>query len=285
MKNRHDHLTNLINMIEKAEGIWELPWRRGETRPVNLATGRPYRGINTINLIVSQWFFEYETPYWLTYKQAQSQGGQVRKGERGTKILFYRQLDETEKPDQTQRFVTRYSTVFNFDQIDNVSLPELPQKDNSYSALTKARAFCESIPVPVIHDGSSAFYSPGRDEIHMPSEDSFFDTKDATGSEHYVSTLLHEMVHATGHKSRLDRFPSEFSRENRAREELVADIGSALLGIDLGVSASIRNDHAEYLAHWKSFIKDDPKCLQKAATQAERAIDWLFACQTKAEAA
>lgn len=275
MTKRHDYIAELLDMVDKAEGHCDLPWRQRTTRPTNLSSLNPYRGINRINLMISQIVSEYRSGYWLTFKQALTLDGCVRKGEKGRKILFYRPIPEEKQKPEGPKFVIRYASVFNLDQIDGIGMPDLEAKPQTIDPYERARAFCANVPVPVIHGDKGAFYSPSRDEIHMPAETDFHDTDSATASQHYLSVLLHEMAHSTGHKSRLDRFPAERTRESVAYEELIAEAAASLLSMELGIETTICEDHAKYLASWKSAIKDDPFVLIRAMSAAEKAIDVL----------
>lgn len=279
MTNRHDYIAELLEMVDKAEGHCDLPWRQRTTRPTNLSSLNPYRGINRINLMIAQIVLEYSSGYWLTFKQALSLDGCVRKGQKGRKILYYSPIPEEKQKPDGPTFVIRYASVFNLDQIDGIELPDLEAKPQTIDPHETARAFCTNIPVPVIHGDNGAFYSPSRDEIHMPAETDFHDTDSATASQHYLSVLLHEMAHSTGHKTRLDRFSGERTKQSVAYEELIAEAAASLLCLELGIEATISEDHAKYLASWKSAIKDDPFVLVRAMSAAEKAIDVLNAYQ------
>jgi len=282
MSKRHQHIEQLVKMIDQAEGIFDLPWRRSESRPINLSSMRPYRGINTLSLMVSQMVHDYKSPYWLTFKQALNMDGCVRKGEKGTKIIFYKPIPVEQRKDPDRKFIVRFTTAFNLDQIDGIDVKvEADQRLSTIQSFADARAFCANIPVPVEHGGDRACYIPSQDKILMPEEASFFDTPNATASQNYLATLLHEHIHGTGHSSRLDRFKGEYNIEARAKEELIAEAGAALLSIDLGITISVCDDHAQYLAHWKKHIKDDPNFLIQAISQAEKAIDVLTDYQTE----
>lgn len=283
MNNRHKHLDALIAKVKAAETTHDLPWHRGVHRPTNMSTGRAYRGVNTLNLLLAGFVREYETPYWMTFNQARKMDGMVRKGEKGTGIVFFKPIIDPETGES--RPVIRFSTVFNIEQIAGIEAPAMPERPSTHMALDTARAFAANIPVPVEHTGDMACYIPSKDKILMPPETSFFDTETACASQHYLSVLLHEQVHSTGHKSRLDRLASIGAKKDYAFEELIAEIGAALLGIDLGVAMTVRDDHASYLKSWQSAIGDDPAILMKAAAAAEKAIDLLTSYQSAEEIA
>lgn len=281
MTNRHQYIEDLLDMVEKAEGHAELPWRQHTQRPTNLSSSKPYRGVNRVNLMVGQLLKSYSTGYWMTFKQALDLGGCVRKGEKGRKILFYSPIPEEKQKPNGPTFVVRYASVFNLDQIDGIELQHEQNSETTLDAFETARTYCENIPVPVIHGPQGAFYSPSKDEIYMPPETDFFDTGTATASQHYLSVRLHELAHSTGHKSRLDRFSGERTIESVAFEELIAEAAASLLSLELGIETVICEDHAKYLASWKSAIKDDPSVLVRALSAAEKAIDVLNAYQPR----
>lgn len=231
--------------------------------------------------MIAQILLEYSSGYWLTFKQALSLDGCVRKGQKGRKILYYSPIPEEKQKPDGPTFIIRYASVFNLDQIDGIELPSPDPKPQTFDPYEQARAFCANVTVPLIHGIDGAFYSPSRDEIHMPVETDFHDTESATASQHYLSVLLHEMAHSTGHKTRLDRFSGERTREGVAYEELIAEAASSLLSMELGIETTICEDHAKYLASWKSAIKDDPSVLVRAMSAAEKAIDVLNTYQER----
>lgn len=279
MSKRHQHIEDLLSLIDKAEGTFDLPWRKGNTRPVNLSSGRPYRGINTLTLMVSQMVHSFENSVWLTFKQALALGGCIRKGEKGSKIIFYKTIPEEQRKPDSNGFVIRFSTAFNISQIDGIDLPAIEDKPGTIEAYAQARGFCDNIPIPVEYGGDMACYIPSHDKVLMPEESTFFDTDSGTASQHFLSTLLHEFAHGTGHKSRLDRFNKPRDLPTIAYEELIAEIAASLLSIDLGIETTICDDHAKYLASWKKIIKDEPNVLLRAASAAEKAIDVLQSYQ------
>ena len=190
---------------------WEKPWKSpryaGGPFPRNFYTGKPYRGINILLL----WSSEYSSPFWLTFKQAQTLKGSVRKGEHGTPIVFYKQLPEHAKkdekaPGEDERvpFVLCHYTVFNVEQCDGLTLPEISQP--AIAPEVDEDELCESIVTgwenrPALYLTSPteyrAYYRPSTDSVHMPARSRFVD------APHYYSTLFHELVHSTGHESRL----------------------------------------------------------------------------------
>jgi antirestriction protein ArdC len=267
---------------------WAKPWQgnaRGTAFPSNYRTGAPYRGINVLLL----WSSPYASNHWLTFKQAQELGGTVRKGETGTQIVFWKKLAKatsTAQPatpnieDETEdraRFLCRAYTVFNVEQCDGISLPapilDRPQVDTD--------ELCESIVQswegrPTLqleneHEGR-AFYRPATDAVHMPMRNRFVDTA------HYYSTLFHELIHSTGHESRLARtFGAQFGDDQYSREELIAETGAAFLATIAGIAneATEKNTTA-YIQNWIKALEGDSRLMITAAAAAQRAVDVII---------
>ena len=287
----HDEITSrIIAAVEKGAGEFKLPWHRPAVslqRPTNIQSKKSYRGINVVTLWVEAQLRGYEVPVWGTYRQFQEAGCQVRKGEKASMIVFYReiefekdasQLKEGDDPTGTA-WLARGYWVFNVAQVDGYAMPELPprvpvERDEA------VERFIGAMKVPIRWGGHSAFYRPSDDIIQMPDAGLFTGTETSSAREAMLATLLHEGIHATGHKSRLDRdFTQRFSTEARAREELVAELGSAFLCADLGVTPHLRDDHAHYIAHWLEIMKGDAKAIFTAAAAANRAAEYLHSLQ------
>lgn len=221
---------------------WKKPWQTprfaGDPLPRNFRTGKPYRRVNVFFL----WATPFQSPFWLTFRQAQELRGSVRKGEKGTQIVFYKQLrsgkkeEEAEEPNNPS-FVLCYYTVFNVEQCDGLTLPRV---EISPANEIHQDEQCEEIVErwenrPVLHltsdTESRAYYQPSTDSIHMPARSRLVDTP------HYYSTLFHELVHSTGHESRLDRiFGNRFGDELYTKEELLAEMGAAFLCAVAGIA-------------------------------------------------
>ncbi len=299
MKDRldvHQEITNkIVAAIEQGAGEFKLPWHRPAgslTRPVNVSTGKGYRGINVVTLWVEAQMKGYEVPVWGTYKAFQEKGAQVRKGEKASLVVFYKELEfaRDDAPagnpngdDETRSvWMARGYWVFNAQQCDGYPLPEpptvMPVERNA-----RVDAFVAHTKADIRWGGHAAYYKPSDDCIQMPDEGSFTGTDTTSATEAMYSTLLHELSHLTGHKSRLDRFSIPRSSENLAREELLAELSAAFLCADLGVTPHLREDHAQYLAHWLEVMKGDKKAIFTAAAGANRAAEYLHGLQPKAE--
>ncbi|EEE48129.1 DNA primase TraC (plasmid) [Labrenzia sp. THAF191b] len=279
----------IVADLEKGARPWIKPWSWGRlegriTRPLR-HTGEPYTGINVLLLWSESLARGFEAPLWMTYRQASQIGAQVRKGETGATVVYASRFTKTEtdsRGDEVERdipFLKTY-TVFNCDQID--ALPEhyyhRPEKViDPVERIEHADRFFANTGAIIRHGGSKAFYAPASDHIQMPPFETF---RDAAS---YVAVLSHEHVHWTAPESRVGRDLSRYHRDctERAREELVAELGSCFLCADLGIVPELepRPDHASYLQSWLKVLKDDKRAIFQAAAHAQRAVTYLHALQ------
>ncbi|WP_206245706.1 ArdC family protein [Novosphingobium terrae] len=289
MSKRHDIYATvtaqIIAAIEAGPGKWRMPWHHNGApvmRPTS-AAGRRYSGINRVVLWATAEHHQFASGTWATYQQWKQHGAQVRKGEGGTQVIFWKKI---EKPgaddgqggdgagDQRRHFFATSFWVFNQDQVDGVDETEVKAVAPITPDIAAAQSFLESLGVPAEYGRYDAHYDPARDVVFMPQRSAFDSDADL------ISTLAHEMVHASGHASRLARDTlRDYHRDRaiRSREELVADLGSAMLMADLGLASVPRPDHAAYLASWLTLLKHDPRAIFTAAAQAQAAADWIHA--------
>ena len=283
----------LIAQLEAGTAPWQRPWGPAEMSgklPINPTTGKRYRGINVVNLMMAG----HSDPRWMTYRQAQSVGAQVRKGEKGTPIQHWRFTEERDKLDdngqpvldengqpvkETVRLARPrvfFSTVFNASQIDG--LPPLQAKELTWNPSERASAILNASGVRIEHVvGDQAFYRPATDTITLPDPAQFHD---AAG---YYDTAMHELGHATGHESRLNRpIHNPFGSVEYAREEMRAEIASMILGDELGLGHDPAN-HAAYVGHWIKILKDDPSELYRACADAEKIFHYVMALEQQQE--
>jgi antirestriction protein ArdC len=282
--------SQIISAIERGAGEFKLPWHRGASqnfRPRNAATRNAYRGVNVVGLWAAAQLRGYDSSTWATYRQWASLGAQVRKGERASTVVFYRELDAADDGDDTDtRFVARASHVFNADQVDGFAVETSPVVTGGIDRDARVDAFITSTGARISHAGTRAFYRPATDEIVIPPATAFVGTPTSTATEGYYSTALHELAHWTGADTRLARsFGKRFGDHDYAVEELVAELTAAFLTADLGVSNAPRADHAQYLASWLSVLRADSHAIFAAASAASRAAEFLHALQPRAEIA
>ena len=278
----YEKIANRI-VAQMEEGVlpWHRPWAVNPNARVSKPLRQnavPYQGINVLILWSAAIDAGYASPFWMTYRQAQSIGAQVRKGERATHIVFAKTAKKTETDeygDETEVLlpVRRVYAVFNTDQIDGLPdkyVPEIPDV-NPDERDAACQAWIDSLGIEIRYGGQRAYYAPGPDRIQMPPFETF------ESSQTFHSTLLHELTHSTGHRDRLDRLRGRLDDKARAREELVAELGSAFLCADLGIASSPRADHASYIASWSELLTDEPRAVFDAATQAQQAVEFLHA--------
>lgn len=270
----------IIAKLEQGTKPWVKPWRGlPVARPLR-ACGMPYQGMNTFWLWMIADAAGYASPYWMTYRQCQKLGGQVRKGEKSTIAIFYKTYEkEVESPKgeddtETRRVLKAYS-VFNADQCDDLPQTYYPKPPLAPVApegrQERLDRFFGSVGADLRHHGCEAYYEPVRDRITMPPCGLF------GAYEHYYATLAHELSHWTGHSSRLDRnLKSRFGSEAYAAEELVAELSSAILGAELGLPVAHLDHHASYIASWLELLKSDDRAILTAAARAEEAAGLLM---------
>lgn len=271
-KSSYEKITNsIIEAIERGTEDFKMPWNCGTgLRPKNVATGKPYKGVNILTLWAQASNKGYTDALWGTFKQWADKGAAVRKGEKASYIVFWKPYVKTTKNEQSGEDETKAgaimqaSAVFNVAQVDGYKIEAI---ENHIEPVVKAEALLSKAKMGV--DGS-AYYRISIDTIFMPPMASFF-TQDG-----YYATLAHEYTHWTGHEDRLNRkLHNRFGSEAYAVEELIAELGSAFLCAHLGISNEPRQDHANYLAGWLQVLKRDSRAIFTAASQAQAAVDYL----------
>ncbi len=278
---------HILAAIEAGVGTCVMPWHGGVvpvSLPVNAATDKHYRGINVIVLWARAAQLLYPSGYWASYEQWRLLGAQVRKGERGTPIVFYKPLDaQHELADDgadAPRFVLRYSHVFNFAQIDGWELPNRAAS-TEIEINAQTAAFIAAIGAQVRHGSAVACYRKREDYIEMPSPAQFTGTPTSSATEAYHAVLLHELTHWTGAAHRLDRAGGRrFGDSDYAFEELVAELGAAFLCSAFGIVNTPRPDHAAYIAHWLRILGQDRRAIFKASSKAQEAVEYLRSIAT-----
>ena len=284
LRDIHAEITNkLIASIEGDPGRPSMPWRRSSAplfMPENALTKKLYNGINIVSLWVSAEAQSFTSPVWATYRQWTELGAQVRKAEKSSPVIFYKEYETDPSPDNAdddgKRRVARASHVFNATQVDGFDLPNAPEPLGPVERVAAADRFMSATAAKIEHGGERAFYRPSTDHIQMPAEGLFCGTDTMTRSEAYFAVLTHETLHWSGAKHRLDReFGKRFGDAAYAAEELVAEIGSAFLCAELGITQDVRADHAQYLAQWLKLLKGDSRAIFTAAAKASEAVAYL----------
>lgn len=257
------------SLIEKMEtaGSWKKLWRNKS--PVNIR-GTGYRGINNMILQCQP----YSSNIWLTFNQAKELGGQVKKGEEGTPIVFWKLIDSTNEEIEPVKIpFLRYYTVFNLEQTtlseSDLNLVQPEQK----GAETLFQEYLKAENIQVTYNDNEAYYQPALDKIALPFRNNFIN------DEAFFQTAFHEMSHSTGHKDRLNReIKNKFGDEKYSLEELVAEISSAYLMSECGfVSSESEENSAAYLRGWLKVLKNDKKMIIEAAQKAQKAADYIKA--------
>ena len=270
----------IIAAIEQGAGNFVMPWHgSGIARPQNALTRSDYHGINIIALWAEAYNRGFATGWWGTYRQWQDAGGQVRRGEQASTIVFFKRFEDEHESEQTEgryRLFARASRVFNADQVDGWEAPSSPYPHGTAAVIPAVVALVEASGAEVRVGRDMACYRILEDCIEVPPISAFIGTPTSSATQAYAATLLHELIHWTGAAHRLDRgFGEGFDKERLATEELVAEIGAAYLCADLGVSNAPRPDHAAYVASWLKLLKSDRRAIFTASRLADRAATFL----------
>jgi antirestriction protein ArdC len=277
----------ILELMDQGVAPWRQPIKPGgggDGHPRSLATGKPYRGINVFLLAMTSWAHGYASSYWATFNQVKKDGGSIRKGEKSTLVVFWKQAAMTDKEsgDEITIPVLRHYNVFNADQCEGVAAPDLTKGEEDgvqfeppFEPISEADRIVTGYsggPL-VLHTGSAAMYLPSVDTVRIAGPERF------ESRESYYATLFHELAHSTGHKSRLDRgldtTLAPFGSPDYSKEELVAEMGSAFLCAAAGISPPTIEQSAAYIDGWRKKLKDDKKLVVQAAGQGQRAADHI----------
>jgi antirestriction protein ArdC len=265
----------IIKQLESGVAPWRKPWT--SQTPANLITQNEYRGLNVFTL-VSQGF---PSRFWLTFNQATKLGGRIRRGERSSPVIFWNVGEEQETTTQdgtkenSRLFLLRYYSVFNLSQTEGIDIPaSLLQETRTNDPIITCEQIVANMPSPPAFEQSDiAWYSPGNDVVGMPARGLFH------SSEEYYATAFHEMAHSTGHAKRLHREsfdnPVSFGSESYSKEELTAEMTAAMLCGIAGIEQKTLENSAAYLKTWIARLKSDSRLLVSAASQAQKAADFI----------
>ncbi len=264
----------ILALLDQNLNPWRKPWTAAAQKPpMNLLSRKAYRGINVLLLGMAP----HESPYWVTYRQAEQAGGHVKKGEKSSIAVFWKMLDKADakNPEKEKHIpLLRYYSIFNVEQCEGVDAPaNKPLELFDHDPIAEAEKIVAAFPKPptIEHaDKSRAFYRPETDTVNMPPLDRF------AKAEEYYSTLFHELTHATGHASRLNRdMKGNAQSAAYGREELIAEMGAAYLCGLAGILNQTEANTAAYLDAWRRIIKQDKRAVVLAAGAAQRAVDLI----------
>jgi len=288
---------NVATAMQKDSYKWKKSWIEAGS-PINYSTGEAYSGVNFLSLNFAMVNKGYKHNQWLTFKQLKTLGGELINNSWNYIYKFGTTpvKDENGKPkikngQQQIKFYFRCFVVYN---IVNTSLEaKVIEKKSTQYSVDEIEAFIDRVnnnDVRIKTDSTNGcYYSPSHDWVHMVNKNNFIDTKDANATEHYYSVLFHELVHATGHQKRLNRFENTKSmkflegKSHYAYEELVAELGSMLFAskYNLSVESTVREDHIAYLQSWIKALRseDGTKLLTSAAAKAAAAFKYYHQSQ------
>jgi antirestriction protein ArdC len=276
----------IVAAIEAGAGEFKMPWHHNGTstaRPANIASGKGYRGVNVLALWVAAEIARYDNGLWGTNRQWQALDAQVRKGERGTTVVLWKEVTPAGGHDRlgdedgpARRIFARAFTVFNVAQVDGYQ-PEAAALLPETERLAHAEAFIGNLGINTVFGSPNAYYRPATDTVHMPDFGFFHEAAGFYGS------WIHECGHGSGAKHRLDRdLSGRFGSAAYALEEISVELLSGMILADLGIAHHPRPDHAAYVASWLAVLKDDPRAIFTAAGKAQQAADWMHARQPQA---
>jgi antirestriction protein ArdC len=271
---------SIIEQLEAGAVPWVKPWKADSSADKNLVSQKPYQGINRLLLGMSSMVKGYSVPVWASYKQWEAIGANVKKGEKGTKIVFYSPVSKENKQtgDLEKYAVLKTYFVFNAAQVEGIDIVPAETVATEFTAVELAEQRIIKTGAAISHGGDAAFYMPSADRIQLPNKSAF------DSEANYYATAFHELAHWTGSKTRLDRDldKGRFGNPAYAFEELVAEMSAAFLCSDYGIQGELR--HAGYIGHWLKALREDSKAVFKAAALAQKAADYINMLDATAEA-
>ena len=278
----------IIQQLEKGVVPWHKPWNGADSRilnmPKNFTTGKKYRGVNILLLWTSSFDRQFLTDDWGSFLQWQQKKEAVRKGEKGTMIVYYDTLEREVDGEMQKIPFLKQSVVFNRCQLASYD----PATENAYllnetnlvERIEQVDKFISNTSAIIENNGFRACYNRVDDKIMMPYLESFNNSERCTATEGYYSSALHELTHWTGNPKRLDRkFGKKFGDQAYATEELVAELGAAFMCAEFGITAPEKENHAAYIDYWLKVLRDNKHCVLTAASEASKAVDFLQGLQ------
>lgn len=276
-----DVTAKIISELEKGAAPWIKPWKVDGSADKNNFSGKAYQGINRLLCGMSSMAQGFSRPEWATFKQWQAAGVQVKKGSKGTQIVFFKPVsketvNDTGETEKTGYCVAKAYYVFNIEQTD-AQIPEPEAISGEFNPIPACDDRIVKTGAIIGHGGDSAFYMPSQDRIQLPNKTAF------DNEASYYATAFHELTHWTGAKHRLDRDldKGRFGNPAYAFEELVAEMGAAFLCQDYSIQGELR--HAGYIGHWLKACKEENKAIFKASALAQKAADYINALDATAE--
>jgi antirestriction protein ArdC len=276
----------ILETLDKGTVPWRHPIKRSgdnDGLPRSMSSKKPYRGVNIFLLAMTAWAKGYESAYWLTYKQAKQRGGQVRKGEKASLVVFWKRYATKDKETGDKKIVPviRHYNVFNAEQVEGIEAPDAVQPDpdaEPFVPIDEAERIVAGYAggggPTVEHGGGQAYYRPKEDLVRIAEPERFVDR------ESYYATLFHELAHSTGHSKRLDRGLDKqlapFGSADYSKEELTAEMGAAFLAAAAGISPPTIDQSAAYIDGWRKKLKGDKKLIVQAAGAGQRAADHVL---------
>jgi antirestriction protein ArdC len=260
----------IIQKLEAGIVPWIKPWQANNSEDKNIITQKPYQGVNRLITTMSG----FSSPLWASFDQWNKLGGSVKKGEKGTHIVFYSQVEKKQirqndpHPENSTYSFLKTSVVFNADQIEDIDFEQPKPQLPDFNPIPALEDRIIKTGANIKHEGSRAFYNRTSDSITLPAKDQFLSEK------HYYATALHELTHWSGAPHRLDREKGKrFADTAYAFEELVAEMGAAFLCADYGIEGDLQ--HADYIGNWLQCLKNDNKAIFNAAALAQKAADYI----------
>lgn len=268
----------IMELLESGTVPWRKPWNAQSNYPKNLVSGKRYQGVNVFLLACQQ----YSSPWFLTFKQCQAKGGHVIKGSKSCPVIFWKWLDRKdanvndEDSHNGKIPLLRYYSVFNIEQTEGITPPQAEEALNLFDPITKADEIIAAMPMKpdIRYGGNRAYYSPTLDYVQLPHLHTFDSPEEA------ACVKFHECLHATGHANRLGRKsiqePSYFGSHEYSKEELVAEMGAAFLCGYCGIEQKTLANSVAYIQGWLKSLRNDKTLLIHAASQAQKASDYIL---------
>ncbi len=289
MRDNYQMITDaVVELMTKHGKDWSKGWQaKASLGHKNVKTGKAYQGTNIFLLSIAAMVNDFQSCEWATFNQWKAKGAKVKKGQKGTPIIFFDKIKIEDKESQEEKLIPMLKgfTVFNADQVDGYESKPVEIVTETKDRNARAEALIAATGADIRYGGDKAFYVPSQDFVQMPILEDFTGTDTSSDLECYYSTMFHELTHWTGAKARLDRaMVGRFGSNAYAFEELIAELGAVFVTCSIGINVAPRPDHAKYLNNWLEVIKKDKRAMVKAFAQAQKASDYILAFEQAQEA-